>query len=648
MREEQQTVDNPFERRATEFLRDDEAFLAIVSPEPVTFYLKKPGNAGRLYDRLVLMRGTPGSGKTTLARLFEYPSLATLLRNSSVSTYHALVAALTECGALNDGQPTVLGCRLPLETDYREFWEFPYEESLRLRLMTALIQARAVLGWLRHLAAAGVASDDIKVVPRAGAESIVESIGGVKGEDIKCHAQAVEKALYQVMGALIAPAEADLPPEATSVYQPFDIIERVRVRVGPEGQKITLDLCPLAILDDAHVLHPEQFHALQRWLVRRELRIARWMIARFDVLLPQEALAAVTKDFSDAASYPGLSQDRETEVVLLQSSGPRRENRTNFRRIAKDMAGRYLRRTPLLSARDLVVLGDLLSDEEPTLTPSMCRQLRESVDAAQRRLKVTDSRRETFERKVAEFRVGGGSVAEDIGLAMVAVMLYRYDKRRGGPSLFGTEYDQELSQPVAANSSVYEAARLHLLQRFDRPFYYGIDDLCDASSENVEQFLQLAAILVETSATQIIRSKPASLTATTQHQLLRKRGEQIIEGWNFPQHLLVRRLVTAIAIRCIEVTEQPNGWLTPNAFGILQEDFDALPDSHPELAHVLQFGVAYNAVTLVPHYPCKRKKWCLIELGGMVVLKHGLTLKRGGFVESTSQALAAMLEEPRP
>lgn len=641
-------MDNPFQRRATEFLRDDEAFLAIVSPEPVTFYLKKPGQAGRLYDRLVLMRGTPGSGKTTLARLFEYPSVGALLRNSSVSTYQALVGALSECGALKDEQPTVLGCRLPLETDYREFWEFPYPETLKLGLMAALIQARAVLGWLRHLAAGGVHPADIDIVPRTGAETIIEVIGGVKGDDVACRARAIERALYEVMGALIAPDEADLPPEATAAYQPFDIIERIRVRVGPDGKKRTLELRPLAILDDAHVLHPAQFRTLQRWLARRELRIARWMIARFDVLLPQEALAAVTEDRSEAARYPGLSQDRETEVVLLQSSGPRRENRTNFRRIAKDMAGRYLRRMPLLSSRDLTVLGDLLSDEEAPLTPSECRRLRESVDAAQRRLKVASSRRGTFEREVAEFRVDRRPVAEDVGLAMVAVMLHRYDKRRGGPSLFGSEDDQEPSRPISANSSVYEAARLHLLQKFDRPYYYGIDDLCDASSENAEQFLQLAAVLVETSATQIIRSKPAYLSAATQHKLLRQRGEQIIDGWSFPQHLLVRRLATGIAARCVKVTAQPNGWLTPNAFGIRQEEFDTLPDAHPELAHVLQFGVAYNAITLVPHYPCKAKEWCLIELGGMVVLKHGLTLKRGGFVESTAQELTAMLEASRP
>jgi hypothetical protein len=639
-------LDNPFQRRATEFLRDEEAFLAIVSPEPVTFYLKKAGQAGRLYDRLVLMRGTPGSGKTTLARIFEYPSLIALLRNSSLATYQALVAALVDCGAVRAEQPTVLGCRLPLETDYRDFWEFPYPEPLKLGLMAGLIQARAVLGWFRHLSASGVKPADVELVPRPDADSIVEAIGGVSGEQVAARARAVEKALYQVMGALIAPAEADLPSEATAAYQPFDIIERVRVHVGPEGQKRTVDLHPLAILDDAHVLHPFQFQALQRWLARRELRIARWMIARFDVLRPQEALAAVAEDRSEAASYPGLSKDREIEVVLLQSS--RRENRTNFRRMAKDMAGRYLRRMPLLSSRDLVILGDLLGDEEVTLNASNYRQLRERVDATQRRLRISDTRRSGFEEEVREFKVGGRPVAEDIGLAMVSVMLHRYDRRRKGPSIFGDDDDQEPSRPVNANSSVYEAARLHLLHQNDRPYYYGIDDLCDASSENAEQFLQLAAVLVETAATQIIRLKPASVSTLDQHRLLRKRGAQIIEGWNFPQHLLVRRLVTAIADRCVDVTKKPNGWLAPNGFGIPQEEFKALSSSHSDLAHVLQFGIAYNAITLVPHYPCKGKEWCLLELGGMVILKHGLTLKRGGFVESTAHELSRMLEEPRP
>ncbi len=639
-------MDNPFLRRATELLRDDEAFLAIVSPEPVTFYLKKSGEAGRLYDRLVLVRGTPGSGKTTLARLFEFPTLTALLRNTTVSTYQALVRALGECGAIVDERAAVIGCRLPLETDYRDFWEFPYSDNLKMGLMTALIQARAVLSWLRHLNASGVDGADIRIIPRAGAEAIVDAIGGTNGRQLAARAQAVERALYQVMGALLAPAESELPPESTGAYQPFDIIESFQADVGPEGQKHTLTLRPLAILDDAHVLHPSQFQSLQRWLARRELRIGRWMIARFDVLLPQEALAAVTDDRADAANYPGLSQDRETEVILLQSSGLRRENRTNFRKMAKDMAGRYLRRMPLLSTRNLVLLGDLLGDEEVLISPSSRKKLKETVDAAQRRLKISDSRRQTFEKEIAEFRVGGKPVPEDIALAMLSIMLHRYDKRRGQPSMFGDD-DIEPSRPVTAKTA-YDGAKLHLMNTFERSYYYGIDDLCDASSENAEQFLQLAAVLVETAATQLLRSKPALLSCETQHRLLRRRGEQIMEGWNFPQHSLVRRLVTAMARKCADVTSLPNAWISPNAFGIVQEQFEAISSSQPDLAHVLQFGVAYNALSLVPHREAKGKEWCLLELGGMVILKHGLTLKRGGFIESTPVALADMLQEIQP
>ena len=636
-------MENPFQRRATEFLRDDEAFLAIVSPEPVTFFLNRPGKAGTLYDRLVLLRGTPGSGKTTLARLFEFPTLTALLRNSTIPTYQALVSALTECGAIANEQPTVLGCRLPLDTDYRDFWQFPYADSLKLGLMTALVQARSVLAWLRHLKTVGIALETVEVIPRADAEEIVGAIGGTNGTGLMLRAREVESGLYRIMGALVAPSEADFSEAATSAYRPFDIIERISFPDPNTGS--TLRLRPLVILDDAHVLHPNQFRALHHWLARRELRIARWMIARFDVLLPHEALTSIAEDRPDAVSYPGLKADRETETVLLQSSGPRREQRSLFRKMAKDMSSRYLRRMPLLSAKNLLSLGDLLRDDLPSVPASKLNQLESKVNGIQKKLKITDARRAALWKEVQSFRTAGQPVGKDVGLAMLAIMMHRYEKRRGQPSMFDSEDDPDPKKPIAANTSVLEAARLHLLHEFEQAFFYGMDDLCDASSENAEQFLQLAAVLVETIATQVIREKSASLDPRMQNKLLRQRGERIIDGWNFPHHIAVRRLVSRIADRCVAVTLQPNGWLTPNAYGLSQEEFDSLAEKQTELARILQFGVAYNAITLVPHYPCKEKEWCLLELGGMAILKHGLTLKRGGFIEGTSAELLTMTQE---
>jgi Mg-chelatase subunit ChlI len=98
-------MDNPFLKRATEHLREPAVFLGIVSPEPVRTFLGEYGKNGTLYDRLVLLRGTPGSGKTTLARLFDYASLTTLLANQDLASYRSLRAALSDCGAVTNDRP---------------------------------------------------------------------------------------------------------------------------------------------------------------------------------------------------------------------------------------------------------------------------------------------------------------------------------------------------------------------------------------------------------------------------------------------------------------------------------------------------------------------------------------------------------------
>jgi len=637
-------MENPFHRRATEQLRDDEAFLSIVSPQPLTYFLKRPAEQGTLYDRLVLFRGTPGSGKTTLARLFEFSALSAVLRSTGSTEYESVAGALEQCGGIKDGLPTVVGCRLPMETDYRDFWEFPYSEALRSGLLFTFIQARALLAWFRHLQAAGIAESDISIVPRSDSASALETIGGDCGAAVVQKAREVERAVYDVVGALVAPNESDLPAAVTGTYRPFDVIERIEItsRTLTHGKR--LQLTPLVILDDAHWLHPSQFEAVRHWLARRELRIARWVITRFDILQPGEALSVVAEDRTERPSYPGLSATRDVESVLLQSWGQRRDQRTAFRRMARDMAERYLQKHSLLGPRRLVDIGSLLSEEPEPISEAKLNELAKQVAATQKRLKITDSRRIELEAIVEASRKGDTGISADIRLAMLAILMHRYSKRtKGQASLF--EDDPEPSRPLVANPGVFEAAQLHLLHRYERPYFFGADDLCDASSENAELFLQLSAILVDTVATQVIRSKPAILDASTQHRLLRERARRIMEHWNFPYFEKVRKLVTTIATKCVETSVQPNGWLTPNSYGVLQSEFDSLATSNPETARVLQFAVAYNAILVVPRYDCKGKEWCLLEMGGPVCLAHGLTLKRGGFLEGNATEIASMLEE---
>ena len=348
---------NPFEKRATEYLRDEEAFLAVVTPEPLATFFEKPAREERLFDRLAMIIGTPGSGKTTLARLFQFPTLITLLRNRDIANHRPLVDSLTACGAISGRNPTLLGGRLPLETEYREFWELPYPDYIKTGLMSALLQARAVLTWLRNIEAADIPLDHVQIVPREDANAALAAIGGSSAPDLLQRAREIETAIYAVSAALLPPDIRDVDEAATMAYRPFDVISRFRV-TDAEG---VYEYRPLIVFDDAHSLHPDQLHYLRRWLARRELKVARWILTRLDSLTPAEVLSSQVGKSEPA----GLNHSREITVINMQSGGNRAASRRAFRKMAKDMASRYLRQMEVFNRRGLHNLGDLLSTIPP-------------------------------------------------------------------------------------------------------------------------------------------------------------------------------------------------------------------------------------------------------------------------------------------
>jgi hypothetical protein len=292
---------------------------------------------------------------------------------------------------------------------------------------------------------------------------------------------------------------------------------------------------------------------------------------------------------------------------------------------------------PTFSRKRVADFASLLQSAPEAISAPQLAKLVQSAEKKQDQLAVTDADRVQIEKQIDTYLSGAETVdvGEDVKVAMVKVLMARFAARRPQVSLFGDDTDRNEGRPVKADSGVAEGARLHLLHEFRRPFFYGIDTLCDAGSENAEQFLRLAADLVDRSETLIIRDKTFTLPPRVQHQLLRERADAIIAEWNFPLHPQVRMLCEAIGRACLDRSLQENAPLGAGANGvaILEEDFARIPESHKALARVLQYGVAYNAFSLVRNRTFKDHKWCQIELSGVLLIHYGLTLQRGGVVE---------------
>ncbi|WP_347302140.1 hypothetical protein V5740_08950 [Croceibacterium sp. TMG7-5b_MA50] len=621
---------NPFLRRATEYVRDDASFLAIVSPAPLTTFLAKSKHKDEMFELPVRIIGEPGSGKTMLAKLAEFRMVDAIARDLSSSINRDLAGALGNAGFLVGGVPRVAAVREPMESDYRDFWELPYDEAVKTKLAFWFAQARSVLGLIRNLTVnrrRGLS--DIRFVARDASEAQVEQIGGLDPAGIRERALEVQKAIYSVVAGLRPPSIENLPPAATAPYNPFEAISQVEI----EWKGETIALSPLVMFDDVHALHPKQRDGLFATLARREIRFGRWLMMRLDALSPGAVLGQ-----PGAQETHNLATGRDYVEIRMQGTSARGAERRQFRTMALDMANRYLPSVQVLKSRGATDFQALLPGEVGTMTAARIKELAGLANKDQRRLEITEARRRELEALVDEHLSGASSHdrSEELRLAMTRILMHRYANRTQHltPSLFEA-FDPDPKTPIKVNAGVADGARLQLHHAYKRPLHFGVDDLCDASNENAEIFLQFAGALVARMETRAIRNQTPALTASMQESALVEKANAIMDGWSFAYAARIRRMVDAIAKECVEVSLSPNARLGAgaNAIAIPEAEMQQLLSKEDDLAILMKHALANGTIVVTRNYGQGGKSWCLIELSGTVCIAYGLTLKRGGFLE---------------
>ena len=364
---------NPFRKRASENVHESEAFLQLVSHEPIDLILSSH-NSDDLFSKLVFLLGTPGSGKTTFGRLFEYRNLLTLHREAKHPSYKDLAKVLSDFGAISINGPRLLASKLPMDSEYRGIWELPYDQNLKRGLYLNLLQSRCILMWTNALKEQGIQDDQIEIVTSPHSPAARDSIGSSSFESFKQKAIEVESTVYEIIHALVPKSTHHIAPSLTIPYDPLSILTSFDIKSTDFSEKISLK--PMLIVDDGHELHSKQFSSLTEFLIKRDLKIARWVMTRFDIATSVNKWIQAQ---STQADQPGRQLGRDY-LVLLTNQVSQQSNKRSFRTTAQDIANRYLELMPIFTRMKQTRLSSMLAETCKSISKSNIEKLRAKID----------------------------------------------------------------------------------------------------------------------------------------------------------------------------------------------------------------------------------------------------------------------------
>lgn len=609
---------NAFAIRTSETSSPDDVFSRYFAPEVLNILPEDIFATSAL-----VLRSAPGGGKTSLLRIFTPGPLIQVIRNRHISPHDEIHRSLTQLGVVEEGTALAFGILVPCASGYVEIGPQLDERTSRA-LFRALVNARIILRTLRALCTLYDLDypNGLSTVTCDYTKSLFDEGPIPRTADLsklRAWAEDVESRCFAQLDA-VGNASVDLP-----LHMQFDaVLWLSQVSFKVHGRAVAAR--PIVMFDDVHRLRPWQRTLLYSELLDHRSGASVWFAERTYVINPSDLLT-------------GAIPRRDYEEVRMEQawSNAKPKQYVNFVTSIADRRMAQMR-------TDIESFGDYLSN---SITDYATQdKVAKALPTLERKIRELAGGTSLFDEWIANAETSNDEPFDKaIEWTKVGILIAR-EKQKSQPSLELVPLsDDELD--ARTSSGVPAAAERFVCTNLDVPYFYGIERVVRLSSYNVEEFLQICAVLYEhIYAQKITRSRgdgPVSVSAKSQNDALTKLAEKRLKELPrlFALGPQAQRLIEAIGQMCREKTYEPNAPYAPGVTGIAlsSQDREALVQAgrdgpgnpYFELASTISSCVAQNLFEVRDNHKQDNKTWVVLYLNRLFCAHYGLVYHVSGW-----------------
>ena len=631
---------NPFYARASEHQRDAHQFVATFGAGALDML------PGPVWDRLVILRSTPGAGKTSLMRLFTVDSLEWV--RSRVKPTEPIYRELQERDAFDEAGPKKLGVLIDLDRDYRSLLDLPIEKDVGRRLFLRLLDVRVLLGTMRAVLAlrglsfpddVGKISFELTGEADTRTEAMLDRVGGSDGTGLLEYARATERTVLRLLDALLA-TDVDEIPEGHNELYTLSILSDTNISVSARPIEAQI----LLMFDDGHRLERIQRDALLEELRIRHAHVARWYAERFEALSDQELLADVGTEGRDVLLV-------NLDLIARHGSPDgRRFQRGRHEKVLADIALRRAAPSLLTYAQENQEFLSLLdNDRNSAFGPAEDAAL----SALESRVLTLVGNEPRYATWIDDARSKQGLDAAIRWRELEVLVRRDLDRQQ---DLFGAAL-AESDIEERSSSALREGAALAVALELKLPYYAGSSVVARLGSHNVEQFLNLCGDLFAEMLVDVSLGRPPRLSVGRQHRVLRQASERFWEAIprSVPNGRDVQAVVREIVAIALEEKAKPKMPYPPGVTGtallmgerstLLDESFRRRTPGADRLFAALASAVAHNVLSAELDYSVKNNRFMVLYLNRLLCPRFGLPLGFGSFREKRLRTMIGWMQK---